>query len=53
MIDAKEKVIILDVRDKKEYEKEHIQGAIHISQGLLEFLVSEQIPDKKAKIVVY
>lgn len=53
MMDSGEKIVILDVRDKEEYEKEHIAGAINISRGLLEFLVQSKIPDKEAKIVVY
>jgi rhodanese-related sulfurtransferase len=53
MIDAKEKVIILDIRDPSEYEKEHIPGAIHMSRGLVDLHVEEVIPDKNAKIVVY
>lgn len=53
MMDSGEEVIILDVRDKEEYEKEHIAGAINISRGLLEFLVRDRIPDKEKKIVVY
>ena len=53
MIDTKEKIIILDVRDKEEFVKEHIPGAINISRGQLEFLVEDKIPDKDAKIVVY
>ena len=53
MMDTDEDVIILDIRDKEEYEKGHIQGAINISRGLLEFMVTDKIPDKDAKIVVY
>jgi len=54
MIDAKENVIILDIRDPSEYEeKGHIPGAIHMSRGLLDLHVQEIIPDKNAKIVVY
>jgi len=53
MMDSGEKIVLLDVRDKEEYEKEHIAGAINISRGLLEFLVQNKIPDKEAKIVVY
>jgi len=53
MMDAGEKIVLLDVRDKEEYEKEHISGAINISRGLLEFLVKDKIPDKETKIVVY
>lgn len=53
MIDSKEKVIILDIRDPSEYEKDHIPGAIHMSRGLVDLHVNEIIQDKDAKIVVY
>jgi len=53
MLDAKENVIILDVRDKEEYLQEHVPGAINMSRGLLDFHIHELIPDKTAKVVVY
>jgi len=53
MIDTGKKLLILDVRDEDEFEKEHIPGAINISRGQLEFLVEDKIPDKDARIVVY
>lgn len=52
MMDNKENVIFLDVRDKEEYNKSHLPGAIHMSRGLLDFHVHEIIQDKNAKIVV-
>ncbi len=53
MVDGKEKAIILDVRDKEEYQQEHIPGAVNMSRGLLDFHIHELIPDKTAKVVVY
>jgi predicted sulfurtransferase len=53
MADGKEKVIILDVRDKEEYQQEHIPGAVNMSRGLLDFHIQELIPDKTARVVVY
>jgi len=53
MIDNKEDIILLDVRDKEEYEPEHIPGAINISRGTLELKSNLIIPDKTKKIVVY
>jgi len=53
MIDSKEKIIILDVRDKEEFETGYIPGAINQSRGMLEFKISTLIPDKNATIVVY
>jgi len=53
MIDAKENIIILDVRDKNELEEGRIPGAINISRGMLEFKVAMVIPDRDSKIIVY
>jgi rhodanese-related sulfurtransferase len=53
MIDTKENVIILDVRDKNELEDGKIPGAVNISRGMLEFKVGMQIPDRTTRIIVY
>lgn len=53
MIDAKENVILLDVRDKQEFDEGRIPGAINISRGMLEFKVAMIIPDKNARIILY
>jgi len=53
MIDKKEKVILLDVRDPQEFAGGHLPGAMNISRGTLEFVVFNKITDQNAKIVVY
>jgi rhodanese-related sulfurtransferase len=53
MIEAKEKIIILDVRDKDEFETGYIPGAVNLSRGMLEFKINTLIPDRNAVIVVY
>ncbi len=53
MLDAKESIILLDVRDKHEFEEGHIPGAMNISRGSLEFKAALAIPDKGARIIVY
>jgi rhodanese-related sulfurtransferase len=53
MIDAGEKIIILDVRDKDEFETGYIPGAINLSRGMLEFKINTLVPDKNASIIVY
>ncbi len=45
--------LFLDCRTKKEFKMGHIPGAINIPRGLLEFKVSEKIPDKNAQITMY
>jgi len=52
MIDARENIIILDVRDRHEFAEGHMPGAVNISRGSLEFKVGVIIPDKNARIVV-
>lgn len=52
-IDKKEKVVILDVRDKDEYDTGRFPGAINVSRGKLEFRIAAAIPDLNAKIYVY
>jgi len=53
MIDNKADIILLDVRDREEYETGHIPGAINISRGSLDFKVNLIIPDKNKKTIVY
>jgi rhodanese-related sulfurtransferase len=53
MIDAKENLIVLDVRDSQEFAEGHLPGAINISRGFLEFKVEKIIHDKHSKILVY
>ncbi|HTY02868.1 MAG TPA: rhodanese-like domain-containing protein [Rhodocyclaceae bacterium] len=53
MIDTRENIVILDVRDQNELADGRISGAINISRGMLEFMAGSMLPDKNAKIVVY
>jgi len=53
MIDTKENVIILDVRDKNEIEEGRIPGAMNISRGMLEFKAGMVLQDRNARIIVY
>jgi len=53
MISAKERIILLDVRDPGEYAAGHLPGAINISRGTLDLHVFGKIPDQNAVIYVY
>ncbi len=52
-IEAKEPLILLDVREKEEFRAGFIPGAISIPRGFLEMQVEQRIPDKGAKIIAY
>ncbi len=52
-LEAKEKLILLDVREKEEFRAGFIPGAVSIPRGFLEIQVEGKLPDKNAKIVAY
>jgi rhodanese-related sulfurtransferase len=45
--------LFLDCREPKEYKMGHVPGAMNIPRGLLEFQVTNKVPDKSAKIIMY
>jgi rhodanese-related sulfurtransferase len=45
--------VIVDVRDKDEWDKAHIPGAIHMSRGTIELDIEEKVPDPNAMIICH
>jgi rhodanese-related sulfurtransferase len=45
--------IIVDVREKDEWDEEHIPHAIHLSRGTIELDIEEEIPDPNTVIVCH
>jgi phage shock protein E len=45
--------IIADVREKDEWDEEHIPGAIHLSRGTIELDIEEKVPDPNALIICH
>lgn len=45
--------LVLDVRDKEEYEGGHLDGAVNVSRGTLEMRITEVVSDKDAPIVCH
>jgi rhodanese-related sulfurtransferase len=50
---ACERLIIVDVREEKDFVSGHVPGAIHISRGVLESKAPKDLPDPNAAIVCY
>src|SRR5450755_2892858 len=46
-------VVVVDVREKLEWNEGHIPGAIHVPRGFLELQIEEAVPDKSKKVVLY
>src|ERR1035438_2343416 len=45
--------VLVDVREKNEWDEGHIPSAIHVPRGYLELQIEEAIPDKTKKVVLY
>ena len=45
--------VVVDVRDKDEWNEGHIPGAIHMSRGTIEVDIEEKVPDTNAMIICH
>jgi len=45
--------VILDVREKEEYDQGHIAQARLLPRGLLEFRINDVVPDKSTNILLH
>src|SRR5918912_2427597 len=48
-----ERPVVLDVREREEWDQGHIPGALHIPRGSLESRVEQALPDRSRPIVLY
>ena len=53
LLQEKEPVVLLDIREKEEIALGYIEGATFIPQGLLDEKVESLVPDKNIHLVVY
>ena len=44
---------LVDIRGLDEWERGHLEGAIHIPRGQLEAEVEEKVPNKGDEVIVY
>jgi phage shock protein E len=45
--------VIVDVRDKDEWDAGHIPGVTHMSRGTIELDIEEKVPDHNAMIICH
>jgi len=48
-----DEAVIVDVRDKDEWDEGHIPGALHMSRGTIELDIEEKVPDPNAMIICH
>jgi molybdopterin/thiamine biosynthesis adenylyltransferase/rhodanese-related sulfurtransferase len=49
----KDDFVLIDVREKYEWDEGHIPGAKHVPRGFLELRIEEAVPDKSQQVVLY
>src|SRR4051812_45834748 len=52
-IEAKEPMVLVDVREKEENRAGYIPGAISVPRGFLEMQIEANVPKKDARVVLY
>ena len=45
--------VIIDVREKDEWDEGHIPDAVHLSRGMLELEIEDQFPERDATIICH
>jgi phage shock protein E len=49
----KQGVLLIDTREAEEFAKEHVEGAIHLSKGVIELKIEPTVPDTSTPIICY
>jgi rhodanese-related sulfurtransferase len=45
--------VIVDVREKDEFDQNHIPDAVHLSRGMLELEIEDKFPDRNTTIICH
>ena len=45
--------VVVDVRDKDEWDEGHIPGAMHLSRGTIDLDIEETVPDTSALVICH
>jgi rhodanese-related sulfurtransferase len=50
---TKDDVVVLDIREDREWNAGHMPGAYHLGRGVLEVKIQQVLPDPATPIVLY
>jgi len=53
MVSGGEAHVLVDTREDNEWDKGHVQGAVHLSRGIIERDIETKYPDKETTLVLY
>ncbi len=52
-LDRGEKFVLVDVREDREFDADHLPGAVHLGKGIIERDIEAKYPDLHTELVVY
>lgn len=52
-LDRNEEFLLVDVREDKEWDQDHLPNAVHLGKGVIERDIEKRVPDFNAPIVLY
>jgi rhodanese-related sulfurtransferase len=52
-MDKGDKFVLVDVREDREYDADHIVGAVHLGKGVIERDIEKAYPDLNTELVLY
>ena len=45
--------VVIDVRERNEFEEGHVPGAVHLSKGFIETRIEDLVPERETPITLY
>ncbi|HEY6380104.1 MAG TPA: molybdopterin-synthase adenylyltransferase MoeB [Candidatus Dormibacteraeota bacterium] len=51
--ERQERRLLIDVRERPEFDQGYIPGALHLSKGFLEMQIEERVPDRTSPLTLY
>jgi rhodanese-related sulfurtransferase len=52
-LDRQDKLVLIDVREDREFDADHIPGAVHLGKGIIERDIEGKYPDLNTPLVLY
>jgi rhodanese-related sulfurtransferase len=53
LVAASEPHVLVDTREDNEWDKGRVQGAVHLSRGIIERDIETRYPDKETPLILY
>jgi rhodanese-related sulfurtransferase len=50
---GEDKFVLVDVREDREFDADHLPGAVHLGKGIIERDIEHTYPDLNAELVLY